>query len=346
MAYDIPTLTEIYDRITADINSRFPGADARSRRSLLGVLAAVKAALAWGLYRFLAWIAKQLFVATADDEALARHADFYGVPRKAATYATRTIRVTGTAGKVVDKGTRWRRGSVAEFVTVDDALISATTVDVLVRATSAGADGNATVGELMSIVVSVKGITSSATVVATGDEGYDQETIEDWRERTAEVRRKPGRGGDQGDYVIWAKEVPGVTRAWCYPLEAGAGTVVVRFSTDGATTHGKPSDASIAAVQAHLDEVRPVTARSVLAAGWYEAPINFSIGVAPARRSAVAAGLAALFARDASPGATMRIARLRAAVSAAAADYTMPNPSADQVHGPGEMPTLGTITWL
>ena len=38
--------------------------------------------------------------------------------------------------------------------------------------------------------------------------------------------------GDNDDYVAWATEVPGVTRAWCSPNGMGAGTVVVRFVRD------------------------------------------------------------------------------------------------------------------
>jgi uncharacterized phage protein gp47/JayE len=37
----------------------------------------------------------------------------------------------------------------------------------------------------------------------------------------------PPQGGDATDYVEWALAAPGVTRAWCNPLGAGVGTVVV-----------------------------------------------------------------------------------------------------------------------
>ena len=36
--------------------------------------------------------------------------------------------------------------------------------------------------------------------------------------------RQPPHGGADFDYIRWALEVPGVTRAWVYPLELGAGT--------------------------------------------------------------------------------------------------------------------------
>lgn len=346
MPYDFPTVTQLYSRVTADINARLPGADARPRRSLLGVLAATLAGLARGLYLYQAWIAKQLFVASADEAALQRHAHFYGVPRKAATFATRTVRLTGADGRAILKGTRLRRSGGAEYITVDDALISGTTADVIIIATQSGTAANSDLGETLSLPSPVGGIASTAPVVAIGGDGFDRETIEAWRERIAEVRQKPGRGGDSGDYVIWAKEVAGVTRAWCYPLENGAGSVVVRVCTDGATTYGIPSPATVAAVQAYIDTRRPVGPRSVLVAAPVATPLAFTISVIAARRAAVQAELDAAFARDARPGSTLRISRLRAACSAAASDYTMTSPAADVAYAPSQLPVRGAITWL
>lgn len=345
MPYDIPSLTTLYARVTSDINAKLPGADARPRRSMLGVLAAVAAALAWGLYRFQTWITKQMFVATADEEWLIRHAAFYQVPRKAATYATFTVRVTGTDDRIVAKGTRLRR-SGDEFLVVDDALVVGASADLALRAVKAGAAGNADLGELLSFVSPVAQVSSTGTVTAIGDIGYDEEAIDDWRDRLAAVRAKPARGGDAGDYVIWAREVAGVTRAWCFPLENGAGTVVIRVLTDGLTPNGIPTAEMVQAVQEHIDALRPVTVRSALVAAPVSAPVDFSIGVAATSRSAVLAELQALFGRDAAPGATMGIGRLRAAVSAAAPDYTMTVPAGDVSHLPSQLPTLGDVTWL
>jgi len=45
--------------------------------------------------------------------------------------------------------------------------------------------------------------------------------------RYIDLYRQPPQGGDLFDYIEWALEVPGVTRAWCNPLGMGTGTVVV-----------------------------------------------------------------------------------------------------------------------
>ncbi|KAG0162037.1 hypothetical protein DFQ30_004343, partial [Apophysomyces sp. BC1015] len=55
-------------------------------------------------------------------------------------------------------------------------------------------------------------------------------------------------------------EVPGVSAAYVYPLRRGLGTVDVVVTA----TQGLPSKDTIAAVQAHIDSVRPVTAKNSL----------------------------------------------------------------------------------
>jgi uncharacterized phage protein gp47/JayE len=62
--------------------------------------------------------------------------------------------------------------------------------------------------------------------------GSDIESIPDLRARLLERIQNPPSGGAAEDYVAWALEVPGVTRAWVYPKEMGAGTVTVRFVRD------------------------------------------------------------------------------------------------------------------
>lgn len=48
--------------------------------------------------------------------------------------------------------------------------------------------------------------------------------------------RRPPAGGNQYDYVKWAKEVDGVLKAWCIPIAQGLGTVDVIILADADTT--------------------------------------------------------------------------------------------------------------
>jgi uncharacterized phage protein gp47/JayE len=70
--------------------------------------------------------------------------------------------------------------------------------------------------------------------------GTDQETDDELRLRVLTRIRQPPMGGDADDYVAWALAVPGVTRAWCSPLEMGIGTVTVRVMCDDLRATGDP----------------------------------------------------------------------------------------------------------
>lgn len=77
-------------------------------------------------------------------------------------------------------------------------------------------------------------------------------------DRLLDIIRRAPAGGNKYDYRRWAMSVDGVTAAYVYPLRRGLGTVdVVITSADGL-----PSAEIIAATQAYIDDVRPVTAKT------------------------------------------------------------------------------------
>uniref|UniRef100_UPI0032B60DD4 baseplate J/gp47 family protein n=1 Tax=Escherichia coli TaxID=562 RepID=UPI0032B60DD4 len=74
-----------------------------------------------------------------------------------------------------------------------------------------------------------------------------------------DILRRPPAGGNKYDYKRWALEVDGVTSAYVEPLRRGLGTVDVAITS----ANDLPSQELINAVLAHIEEVRPVTARAV-----------------------------------------------------------------------------------
>ena len=94
---------------------------------------------------------------------------------------------------------------------------------------------------------------------------------------------------------------------------------------------------------------RPVTAAVDVFAPTPVA-LNLSITLLPdtaAIRASVEAELKDLLARDAVPGGTLLISRIREAISIAAgeADHVLTSPTANIDHDAGELAVLGTITW-
>lgn len=349
MSFARPSLADLIDRASADIEAGLPGTDARLRRSNLAVLARVHAATVYGLYGYLDWISKQITVETCEAELLDRRASVWGVYRKPADYARGTVQFSGTNGVVVPAGTPLTRGDGALFFTTEDSTIAAGVVNVAVIADEAGAAGNSAAGSSLTFQQPLGNVSPTGTVLAPGlSGGIDIEADEALRPRLLARIQAPPMGGSASDYVAWALQVPGVTRAWVYPLEDGVGTVRVRFVRDNDASF-IPDVAEVAAVQAYIDQVRPVCANVTVSAPIAVA-LNLTIQLTPDTsqvRAAVTAELADLFVRESYPGATILVSHLREAISVAAGEtnHVLVSPTADVAYSASQIAKLGTITW-
>lgn len=351
MAFTRPTLSELIDRVTSDISTRVLGVDgAVLRRSMLGVIARAEAGAVHMLYGYLDWIARNSLPDTADTELLERWAAIWGITRNAATYSTGDVTFTGTNGTIIPSGTVIQRADGVQYETQADGTIASGTVTIAVEAVVAGADGDLDASSAVFLLSPIAGATSQGTVAAGGlSGGADTETDTRLRERLLERIQTPPQGGSEADYIAWAKETTGVTRVWVTPNGMGAGTVVVQFVTDDDPDGIIPDGATVTAVQDYIDSVRPVTA-DVYVSAPTAVPLAMTINISPntaAVQAAIEAELEDLIKRDAEPGGTILISRLREAVSIAAgeSDNEITIPAADVTHTSGQIATLGTITF-
>lgn len=350
MGFDRPTLTELIARTASDIESRLAGTDARLRRQVLTVLARMLAGTAHGLHGHLAWLADQVLPDKAETDWLDRHGSIWGIARKSASYAAGNIVFTGISGLVVPAGTMIQRADGAEYATDADGTLVSGAAAVAVTAIEAGSAGNTEGGSAMTIVTPVTGINSAAVAASGGlTGGVDMEDDGDYRERIVARIQNPPHGGAAGDYEMWALEVSGVTRVWVVPLYLGEGTVGVFFVCDGLDPV-IPDAGMIAAVQAAINIVRPITAHVYVLAP-IAVPVDFEITLNPlteAVKSTVTAELADLILRAGEPGGTIYLSQINEAISIAAGevDHTLVAPAVDIEMGAGELAVMGTITWL
>lgn len=350
MAFQRPTLAQIVDRVQTDFVSRLALAGAVLRRSMVAVLSRVVAGASHMLHGHLDYLGDQLFADTADAEHLERLASMYGVVRHPSAFAEGALVFAGTNGTVIPAGTAISRSDGAEYETTGDVTVSGGTAAPYVVASVAGADGNAPAGAAVTLQSPIAGVTSSGTVGAAGlTLGSDEEGDESLRERLLDRLRDAPQGGAATDYLAWAREVAGVTRAWVYPRELGAGTVTVRFMRDE-DLDPVPNPAAVAVVQAHIDTRAPVTAVVTVAAP-VPVAVPVTLSVVPdtvAVRQAVEAELIDLLRREAAPGETLLLSRVRTAIGIADGleDYTLSAPAADVPMATGQIAQLGVVTWL
>ena len=163
----------------------------------------------------------------------------FGVNRKSGDKATGSIELNGTLGTVVPIGTVWRRTADAfEYESTEAVTLTGAAVPVAVRAKVSGVIGNALNTTPLELVGAIAGLVTAADVAGDITNGAEPETTDQLLARLLQRLRYPPKGGGAGDYVRWALENKGVTRAW----EAGEvngqilqqlGYVTVRYVRDG-----------------------------------------------------------------------------------------------------------------
>ncbi|MHB1183405.1 MAG: baseplate J/gp47 family protein [Desulfobulbia bacterium] len=354
MPFDRPTLPQIIERIQADIEGRLGGTDPRLRRSVLGVVARAESGVAHGLHGHIDWIARQIIPDKAEAEILDRWAAWWKVPRKQAAPATGSVTYGGTDGSILPAGAVWQRSDGVEYATDTEATIAGGTALVAITAVAGGQDTNATAGVALTLVTPVAGVQSRGTVAAGGlTGGADIETDESLRGRLRDRVQKTPQGGSLADYELWAKEVAGVTRVWPMEWWLGKGTVGVFFVRDD-DTDLIPDAAEVQTVQDHIDVKRPMGADVTVIAP-VAVPVAMTISLAPNTstvQAAVTAALADLFrceaeVEDGAGRGTILISHIDEAISLAAdeTDHALVTPAADVTFGPGEIGTLGVLTF-
>ena len=210
-----------------------PGLTGLLRTAVLRVLSWCMAGLAYSVYGYADWIARMGVPFTAEDEFLYAWAGLIGVYPKPAGAATGTANFTGNPGRLLPDQTPLTRQDGTSYQTTADGTVDGRNLlTVPIAATVQGAFTNDPGGTQIAIATPIAGINSSGTTgVCTG--GADAETQDALRTRMLFQYRNPPQGGDADDYIGWALQVPGVTRAWCTGTALGPGTVSVYVMFDG-----------------------------------------------------------------------------------------------------------------
>jgi uncharacterized phage protein gp47/JayE len=360
MPWSTPTLGELRRLIRDNVSAFLPGADATVPNSVLRVLTDSNAGLAALTLQYLDWLARQIMVDTAEAEWLDRFGQIWLGGRKAAVFSEGAAFFTGIPGTVIPTGARIATSnSAVEFETVAAGTLGDAPIQIPVRAIDPGAAGNLLEGAPLNVTSAVAGLDATVfAAIITG--GVDAESDADLRGRILDRIRKPPMGGDADDYVAWALEVPGVTRAWTAPMEMGIGTVTLRFMMDElrATSGGFPNAGDVAAVAEYLEAKRPVTVRDLFVVAPIPEPIDFTLEQLDSddagTRFNIEAAVAVMLhdrARPAfalngvrQPAQTIHREWVSAAISSAAGVETFNLVMTDHaMPSPGHMGVLGTI---
>ena len=259
MPFPVPAFSQIRGNLLRDIKNYRPDADVTTDSDFY-VRATSVASAAEGLYQHQAWMVRQIFPDTADQEYLYMHAAVRGLSLKHAVPARGFLRIKGQAGTMVPEGLQAKRGDGMLYrVTASEPMPAAGIGLFGAEAVTAGETGNAADNAVATVQVAPAGLDSAATLQSMRG-GVAQATDTELLARLLDLIRRPPAGGNRHDYRRWAMEVDGVSDAFVYPLRRGVGTVDVAIVSGD----GLPSQDTINRVRAYIDDVRPVTAKSFL----------------------------------------------------------------------------------
>lgn len=375
--FAFPTLKDLMQRTRQSFRANLKGSDAWVWPNNVYASAKVIAGAAFEVFGFAAYIEKQIFAHTAPDlESLTEHGIEYGIPQNPAAPANGTVIFTVTDNVTVVTNAILQRADGVQFiVTAGGVLPTSGTLALPVIAAVDGAAGNTADGTSLAIV---SGVTTSSTTAPTcavdGNGlalGADVEDIESYRARILFRKRNPPHGGSAADYVLWAGQVSGVSffldrpTVYVERLWQGPGTVRVFPLMYDLYPDGIPLAGDVTRVQNYIETVRPAGARVTVAAP-IAVPVNVTIsGLQPNTtdvQGAVVAELQDTFIRlsrvagiDTNFGnmpylaypTSFSLSWIWQAVANATGEqrHKIVAPAADIALFPGQMATLGTVTF-
>jgi uncharacterized phage protein gp47/JayE len=363
------------------------GADLALRRANLVVTSIIVGGVADAQYAYQDWQVDNVLM---PDTAIAPYSNRWGALKglspNGPDAATGALTVTGgVALTPVPQGTVYQLSPGITYQTTSAETLNGSgnaTLPIQAILPAPTADGppdgtqwNVDAGATMTLVQAIPGVPGTATVAANISNGTAPETNSAFIARYLVAFQKPPQGGDFNDYVTWALEAPGVTRAWVNPLQKGPGTVVVYIMLDvveaafngfpqgtngvaASETRDTPATGDQLAAANFIYPLRNVTALVYLFAPTPAAQ-NFTVLGAPVGQQAlVAAGIAAVLLAEgaaalinpltyAVTGGQVSIADLQAAVRVVpqCSQAVVTSPTGQYIKTSiGQLPTLGFVS--
>ncbi|EKN3486021.1 baseplate J/gp47 family protein [Yersinia enterocolitica] len=355
MPFNVPTIRQLINTGAQDIQIELD-----EQLPIVGVERAINIAVSGSirdLYDYQSWIVAQIIPSpNSDDQTIIDTARNEGVIQKQATFATGPVVFNGNRPIPLD--TEMQTTTGIGYSVIDAGEAANGVITVIVQADIIGTTGNIDGGNSLTLIQPIPGVESIGVV---GDDGIrngtDIEPISELLDRLLFRKRNPPAGGAVHDYVGWAREVPGVSRAWAEDLWHGLGTVGLAWVYDGRTDI-TPTAADKAAMHEYLfRHTDPATGEYVGKPGGTEVwifdltlkPLNPNIKLTPDTAETRAATLTNLnlLQRQLSPGETLLLSALRTAIGTAngVKDYQL-NIAADITCQDEELITIGEVTWL
>ena len=358
MPWSTRSLPEIAQRLRGTWREYLPGTDTALANNFVTVALKVQAALAHELELRMAWLTRQMFIATATGAWLEQHCADIAIYRKQPSAASGEIVGTGTANTTYAAGIRFVSGNQLFRSTAPVTADGDGDMSVPVVAETKGALTNRDQGSSLSLADPAlwQGLGSEWIVDADAlGGGADREDDDSLRARGLQRKQNPPKGGALTDYERIARSVPGVLKAWAFRRPDAPGFVSVLFLFAGRTNF-IPLTADVEAVQAAIDAERLIRVDDSIAAAPVALPVNMTINGLDSDnatvRAAIENAVKAMFLAKCRPGITgdtFTLSRswIAEAISGAVGEerHVLALPSGDITLTGGQFPVVGTVSY-
>lgn len=354
MPYQSPTLSQLISQGEQQYLQRFP---TLKRQTVLSVINRVTAAMSAGEHKHLDWLARQIIPTTADEEYLLEYCAYKGIFRKPVARAKGIIEIEAAMEAEIPEGTTWSvTGADLIYRAIETIQVTASKVEIAVECEQTGSQGNLSINTPLRLTNAVLGVKPDAVVKSLSG-GADEESLSSLLSRLIFRLQYPPAGGAKHDYVRWAREVSGITRAWCFPRWLGGGTVGVAIVLD--------NQADILPTAQDCERVKHYISghKNAVTGQWEGMPANVELFVFAPRvrrldltirlipatlavKNAVRAALVSL-CQKLEPGALLYLSHLRATVSnvVGETDNRIVSLTQDIQLEPDQILVLGDIQW-
>lgn len=260
----IPTLAELQQSILTDLENELGVNIPAFGKVFLRPLAYVQAAKLKIYYLAIANLQKNIFIDTADPEAVGGTLERFGrvklnrnpFPAVAGQY---DCEVTGEIGGVIPASTTFKSNDDSLnpgklFVLDNQFTLTNVTDTINVRALEAGTESQLLVNDVLTATSPIANVNSQITVTLETVQPLAKEKTEAYRAAAEQAYRLEPQGGAPGDYRVWSSDAQGVAKVYPYAASANSnrGNVFVEATiVDSVDGKGTPS-------QSILDDVAEV----------------------------------------------------------------------------------------
>lgn len=248
----IPTTTEIYNRVLLDITGKINQGVPSLPLAFVRLLSKAIAGVSYLKLKSILWVYKQIFPSTAEYSTLKLMGAIVNLVPNPAVAAVLLCTIPGVTGQWVyaDELFIGQNGIVYK-VTTSTEIIAGEATDVPLLALTVGEIGNLEIGEILDIQQTNLSLTGTAEVTSISTTGSEEESEASFAAKVIARYKRRITGGSPADYYFWGIEAPNFDWIGVYGT-VGSPSVITIYGHVDNQTDGIPTSPQLVSLEYYL----------------------------------------------------------------------------------------------